>query len=137
MRIRFFGSRNGVGEKLLAGMDRVEHDTSSNTRMTLNICFNYGGRRDLLEAIHAIVQSGVGPEQIDEALVEQHLSSRGTPAPDLIIRTSGEQRLSNFLLWEAAYAELMFFDCYWPDFGEAQMDQALEQYAHRQRRYGA
>jgi undecaprenyl diphosphate synthase len=136
-RIRFVGSREGLGKKLARSMEEVEAKTAGNQRITLSICFNYGGRRDLVEAVRAIMREGVPAEEVDEATIETHLSTHGTPPPDLILRTSGEQRLSNFLLFEGAYAELMFFDVYWPDFGEREIDEALAEYARRARRYGS
>jgi undecaprenyl diphosphate synthase len=136
-RIRFFGSREGLSVKLAAALDQVQTRTADNTRATINICFNYGGRTDLVEAVQAIVREGVVAEVIDEAMISEHLSSHGTPPPDLVIRTSGEQRLSNFLIWEAAYAELIFVERKWPEFGPADIDEALAEFARRQRRFGA
>lgn len=136
-RIRFFGSREGLSAKLVAGMAEVEEKTAANTRATVNLCINYGGRLDLLEAMRQMARDGVEPESIDEELVGRYLSSHGTPPPDLIIRTSGEQRLSNYMLWESAYAELIFLDLYWPDFGQAEMEKCLAEYSRRQRRFGA
>lgn len=136
-RIRFFGTREGVSAKLSAALDRVEERTAANTQAAINICFNYGGRTDLVEATQKIVREGIAAEDINEEVISAHLSSAGTPPPDLVIRTSGELRLSNFLIWEAAYAELLFFDIKWPEFGEAQIDEALAEYARRQRRFGA
>jgi undecaprenyl diphosphate synthase len=136
-RIRFLGSRQGLDGKLAKKMAEVESMTEGNTGLTLSICFNYGGRADLVQAVRRIVAEGVGPEDIDEELVSDHLSTRGLPPPDLILRTSGEQRLSNFLLFEGAYAELMFLDVYWPDFGEREVERALAEYAKRARRYGS
>jgi undecaprenyl diphosphate synthase len=100
----------GVEPKLVAGMRQAEELTAANTRATVNVCFNYGGRRDIVEAVRRVVHDGLREAAVDEAAIEARLSSAGTPPPDLVIRTSGEQRLSNFLLWEAAYAELVFCD---------------------------
>jgi len=136
-RVRFWGSRDKLAPKLVDGMAKMEEYTRDNSKMTLNMCINYGGRRDIVDAVQQIVRDGTPLEQIDEATIERHLSSAGTPPPDLVIRTSGEQRLSNYLLWETAYAELLFMDCYWPDFGERELDEALAAYASRKRRYGA
>ena len=135
-RIRFFGSREGLSEKLAKAMREVEEQTKDNPKMSLNICFNYGGRRDLVEAAQALARDGLAAGQIDEEAISARLSSHGTPPVDLVIRTSGEQRLSNFLLWEAYYAELVFMDCYWPDFGPAEVDTALAEYHKRHRRIG-
>jgi undecaprenyl diphosphate synthase len=105
--------------------------------MALNIAFNYSGRAEVIDAARALVASGVAPQEIDEALFEERLYTAGQPDPDLIIRTGGEQRTSNFLLWQGAYAELVFCDTLWPDFREADLDAALAEFARRQRRYGA
>lgn len=136
-RVKFLGSREGVDAKLVRGIERAEELTQNNARLTINICFNYGARPDLIEAVRGIVREGVPADQIDESVIESHLMTAGLPPVDLVLRTSGEQRLSNFLLWEVAYAELMFLDCYWPDFGETEMDEALAEYGRRQRRYGS
>jgi undecaprenyl diphosphate synthase len=135
-RVRFWGSEAGVEPKLVAGMRQAEELTAANTRATVNVCFNYGGRRDIVEAVRRVVHDGLREAEVDEAAIAARLSSAGTPPPDLVIRTSGEQRLSNFLLWEAAYAELVFCDVLWPDFGAAEIDEALREYARRGRRYG-
>lgn len=136
-RVRFIGSKQGISAKLLGRMHNTEELTAANTKMTLNIGFNYGGRRDLTEAMAAIVREGVAAEDVTEEVISEHLSTRGMPPTDLVIRTSGEQRLSNYMLWESAYAELMFFDLFWPDFGNEQLDVALAEFSRRQRRYGA
>lgn len=136
VRIRFFGSRAELSDTLQAGMARVEALTGSNQRIVLNLCINYGGRRDILEAVRAIVREGIAPEAVDEAVIAAHLSTRDTPPPDLIVRTSGEQRLSNYLLWEGAYAELVFVNKLWPDVNVNDIDEVLAEYARRQRRYG-
>lgn len=136
-RIRFFGSRHGLSAKLVKAIREVEEQTKDNPKTTLNICFNYGGRQDLVEAAQALARDSVPADQIDEEAISARLSSHGTPPADLVIRTSGEQRLSNFLLWEAYYAELVFMDCYWPDFGAAEVDAALTEYSKRHRRIGA
>jgi undecaprenyl diphosphate synthase len=104
--------------------------------MTLNICFNYSGRAEIIDAVRALLAAEVPPAAIDEAMFDRHLYTAGQPEPDLIIRTGGEQRTSNFLLWQGAYAELIFCPTLWPDFREADLDAALEEYASRQRRFG-
>jgi undecaprenyl diphosphate synthase len=108
----------------------------SNTRLQLWIAFDYGGRAELIEAARRIVESGAAAEDVDEALVAAHLYEPGMPDPDLLIRASGELRISNFLLWQLAYAELVFVDTLWPDFGERELRGALEEYASRRRRFG-
>jgi undecaprenyl diphosphate synthase len=136
-RVRFFGSRAGMEAKLARGMERAEALTAANKRATVNVCFNYGGRQEIVEAARRIVHDGVPESAVDQAAIEARLSSAGTPPPDLVIRTGGERRLSNFLLWEVAYAELMFVDTYWPEFGAREIDGALAEYGRRQRRFGA
>lgn len=135
-RLQFFGSKEGLSEAHLKLIDQAVKKTAANTRATLNICFNYGARKDLVEAVQQLIVDGVKAEDVTEEVISSRLSSAGTPDPDLLIRTSGECRISNMLLWEAAYAELYFTDIYWPDFTEEEMDRALNEYARRQRRYG-
>jgi len=104
--------------------------------LLLNIAFNYAGRTELVDAIRRIVGSGISPDAIDESTVARALYTAGLPDPDLVIRTGGEQRLSNFLIWQAAYAELVTTEVLWPDFGAASLDEALAEYATRTRRFG-
>ena len=111
--------------------------TKHNQRMTLAIAFNYGGRAEIVEAVRSIVAAGIPPEEIDEDVVRAHLSTTGLPDPDLIIRTAGEMRISNFLLWQGAYAEFCFTPVYWPDFDIQHIDDALLVYSQRKRRFGA
>jgi undecaprenyl diphosphate synthase len=110
--------------------------TKDNTRMTLAIAFNYGGRAEIIGAVQRIVADGVHADQVDEELIERYLFTHGLPDPDLIIRTAGELRLSNFLLWQGAYAEFCFTDVYWPDFDICHIDDALGAYSQRLRRFG-
>ena len=105
--------------------------------MALNIAFNYAGRAEIIDATRAMVAAGVPAHEIDEDRFGEHLYTAGQPDPDLIVRTGGEQRTSNFLLWQGAYAELIFSETLWPDFVEADLDAAIEEFAQRQRRYGA
>jgi len=111
--------------------------TENNTRCILNIAINYGGRPEIVDAIKKIAAKKLTPNQITEKLVTENLYIVGQPDPDLIIRTSGEQRLSNFLTWESAYSELLFIKKHWPDFNEKDLDEAIEEYSRRQRRFGA
>ncbi len=111
--------------------------TANNTRMTVCVAFNYGGRADIVHAIRGIIAEGIPAEQVDDAVVGAHLYTAGIPDPDLVIRTAGEVRLSNFLLWQAAYAELYSTPVLWPDFDAEQVDRALEEYARRTRKFGA
>ena len=111
--------------------------TAHNTRMTVCVAFNYGGRDEIVQAIRRIVADGVPPDRIDESLISAYLYTAGVPDPDLVIRTAGEMRLSNFLLWQSAYAELYATPVYWPDFDAEQVDRALADYARRTRKFGA
>lgn len=110
--------------------------TANNTGMTLNICFSYGGRDDIVQAVQQIVAKGVAPKDVTEEMVSDHLYTGGMPDPDLLIRTAGDQRISNFLLWQTAYAELYFTDAFWPDFGREDIDMALAEYGRRKRKFG-
>ena len=136
VHVRFIGRRDRAPAELLARMEALEAETVSNTRLQLWIAFDYGGRAELIEAARRIVESGAAAEDVDEALVAAHLYEPGMPDPDLLIRASGELRISNFLLWQLAYAELVFVDTLWPDFGERELRGALEEYASRRRRFG-
>lgn len=122
-----------VQRSIRAAQDR----TRGGTRMDLNIAFNYSGRREIIDAARALIASGMSAAEVDEARFEEQLYTHGQPEPDLIIRTGGEQRTSNFLLWQGAYAELVFCGVLWPDFTIAEFDGALDEFARRQRRYGA
>lgn len=115
----------------------AEERTSGGRRMVLNIAFNYSGRSEIVDACRALIAAGVSAAEVDEDHLGQHLYTSGQPDPDLIVRTGGEQRTSNFLLWQGAYAELVFCPTLWPDFREADLDAALAEFANRQRRYGA
>ena len=110
--------------------------TRDNTRMTVCVAFNYGGRDEIVQAVRRIVAEGLSPDQIDEATISDHLYTAGIPDPDLVIRTAGELRLSNFLLWQSSYAEIYVTDAYWPDFDGDEVDRALADFAGRQRKFG-
>ena len=137
IRVHVIGRLHEAPADIQRSIREAEERTRGGSRMALNIAFNYSGRAEVIDAARALVASGVAPSEIDEELFEERLYTAGQPAPDLIIRTGGEQRMSNFLLWQAAYAELVFSDTLWPDFGEADLDAALAEFARRQRRYGA
>jgi len=137
VRTRFFGRRDRVPDALRDKMAALEAETAANDRLHLWIAFDYGSRAELVEAVRQVVSDGVRPEDVSEEIVTERLFAPELPDPDLVIRTSGEQRLSNFLLWQSAYSELVFTDTYWPDFGEGQLRAALEEYARRGRRFGA
>jgi undecaprenyl diphosphate synthase len=136
VRVRFVGRRDRAPASLLAQMEQLEAETAENDRLRLWICFDYGGRAELVEAARRIARSVVDPEEIDEELLRDNLYDPEMPDPDLLIRTSGELRISNFLLWQLAYAELVFVDTLWPDFGVEQLRSALDAYAGRRRRFG-
>jgi undecaprenyl diphosphate synthase len=133
VRTRFIGRRDRAPDELRAKMEALEAETAANTRLDLWIAFDYGGRAELVEAARRIVEDGLAPDDVDEAAITARVEA---PEPDLLIRTSGELRISNFLLWQLAYAELVFVDTLWPDFGENELRSALEDYASRRRRFG-
>nr|WP_281375189.1 polyprenyl diphosphate synthase [Aquabacterium terrae] len=137
VRVVIAGDREAVSDRLRKAWNDVEEATKSNHRLTLTVAFNYGGRWDMVQACRRAVADGLKPEQIDEEALSRYMAMGHAPDPDLFIRTGGEVRISNFLLWQAAYSELLFTDCLWPDFGEAELDAALAAYAGRERRFGA
>ena len=139
--------RQGVQVRLLGRLDELPEETrrsigdaldatADGDRLILNVAFNYAGRTELVDAVRRLVAAGTPPESIDEAAVSAALYTAGLPDPDLLIRTGGEQRISNFLIWQSAYAELYFCDALWPDFGPEAFDQALLEFARRHRRFG-
>jgi undecaprenyl diphosphate synthase len=136
VRVRFVGRRDRAPESLLRQMEALEAETADNDRLRLWICFDYGGRAELVEAARRIAASGVDPAAVDEELVTANLAEPEMPDPDLLIRTSGEVRISNFLLWQLAYSELTFTETLWPDFGADDLRSALETFAGRRRRFG-
>jgi undecaprenyl diphosphate synthase len=136
VRVRFLGRRDRAPDELQDKMAELEAATGTNDRLDLWIAFDYGGRAELADAAKRLVQAGIAPEEIDEDTFARALYEPDLPDPDLLIRTAGDQRISNFLLWQLAYAELVFLDTTWPDFGEADLRAALGEYATRERRYG-
>ena len=137
VRIRFVGRRDRrVPARLLRRMDEALALTRDNSRMTLTIAFNYGGRAEIVDAVRAIVDGGVRPGRIDEDTIRAHLYDPAMPDPDVVIRTSGEYRISNFLLWELAYSELVFTDVLWPDFRREHLFEAVREFQRRDRRFG-
>jgi undecaprenyl diphosphate synthase len=136
VRVRFIGRRDRAPEALRARIEAMEDRTELNSRLGLWIAFDYGGRAELVRAARRIAESGMDPREIDENVVAQHLYAPELPDPDLLIRTSGELRVSNFMLWQLAYAELVFVDRLWPDFDARDLRGALEEYARRRRRFG-
>ncbi|MCZ8187788.1 MAG: isoprenyl transferase [Beijerinckiaceae bacterium] len=140
VRIRVIGEREGLAPDILRILDEAQTTTATNTGLTLVIAFNYGSRAELARAarkLAAEVAAGrLAPAQIDEDAISAALDTQGMPDPDLLIRTSGEQRISNFLLWQGAYTELVFTPVLWPDFDETALDAALREFGQRQRRFG-
>jgi undecaprenyl diphosphate synthase len=136
VRTRFVGRRDRAPEWLQAKLAELEEATADRTRLSLWIAFDYGGRAELVEAARRIVESGIDPDDVDEELVARNLYAAAMPDPDLVIRTSGELRISNFLLWQSAYAEFVFTETLWPDFGPDEFRAAVEDYASRRRRFG-
>jgi len=136
VRVRFIGRRDRATDALRAKMDELEAGTAANARLALWIAFDYGGRAEIVDAARRLVEEGVPGGEVDEEALRSRLYAPEMAEPDLLIRTSGEQRISNFLLWQLAYTELIFCDTLWPDFGERDLREALSQYAGRRRRFG-
>ena len=136
IRLRVLGSREGVSEKILAAIDNAEAETADNTAGTLALCFNYGGQLEIVEACKKLVQSGVALEDVTPEQLTDYLYCPDIPEIDLVVRTSGEQRLSNFMLWRAAYSELLFLDKPWPDMTKEDVSVIIEEYNNRSRRFG-
>ena len=137
VRIRFAGRRDWrVPKRLVRHMDESHDLTAHNRKMTLTICFNYGGRAEIVDAVRSLVRDGVKADKIDEKALRSRLYWPDQPDPDLVVRTSGEYRISNFLLWEQAYSELVFTDVLWPDFRRENLFEAIAEYQRRERRYG-
>lgn len=140
VRVRVIGVRDGLSPDIAELLREAEQVTQANTGLTLVVAFNYGARQEIVAAVRRLAKMAaagqLSPEAIDVETISAHLETADIPDPDLIIRTSGEQRLSNFLLWQAAYAEFVFLPILWPDFDRAAMIAALQEYAHRERRFG-
>ena len=136
IRLRHIGRLDPLSPRLQKKVHEAIELTKNNQRMTVNVAFNYGGRAEILDAVQRIVADGLTPERINEEVFHSYLYTAELPDPDLIIRTAGELRMSNFLLWQSAYAEYYATPTYWPDFEAAEIDRALEAYSHRQRRFG-
>lgn len=140
VKIRIIGEREGLAPEIVALLEEAETTTAGNTGLILAVAFNYGSRQEMTRAMRRLARDvaagNLDPAAISPELIGASLDTAGLPDPDLIIRTSGEQRISNFLLWQAAYAELVFLPCLWPDFDAAAFDEALGEFARRQRRFG-
>ena len=138
VRIRFAGRRDWrVPRRVLTRIEESEALTRANRRMTFTIAFNYGGRAEIVDAVRAIVASGVRADRVSEKMIREHLYESDMPDPDMMIRTSGEYRISNFLLWELAYSELLFTEVLWPDFRREHLFEAVREFQRRDRRFGA
>jgi undecaprenyl diphosphate synthase len=139
-KLRVIGDRAGLPDDIVRDISDAERMTRANSRIDVNICINYGARAEILQATRSLarqVAAGeLSPDRIDEDRFERELLTAGVPDPDLLIRTSGEQRISNFLLWQCAYAELVFVDTLWPDFSKEHLEQAIAEFRRRERRYG-
>jgi undecaprenyl diphosphate synthase len=136
VRTRFIGRRDRASAGLREQMERLEEETAGNDKLNLWVALDYGGRAEIVEAARRLVEAGIEPGEIDENVLQANLYAPGLPDPDLLIRTSGELRISNFLLWQLAYSELVFVDTLWPDFGRDELEHALAAYTSRRRRYG-
>ena len=134
--LRHVGRLEGVRPSMIEKIKRGVEMTKNNQRLILNVAFNYGGRDEILHVVRKIVESGVKPEEVTPELIEESLFTSGSPDPDLVIRTSGEMRTSNFLLWQTAYSEWYFPEVFWPDFGRDQLLEAIQEYSQRERRFG-
>ncbi len=141
VRLRVIGDRKGLSERILGDIERIEELTENKKGITVNICISYGGRDEITSSVRKLcrkcAEGKLDPEAVDEKMIGEGLFAPDTPDPDLLVRTSGELRISNFLLWQAAYSELYFTDCFWPDFDEKELDKALREFGRRKRRFGA
>ena len=140
VKIRFIGNREKMSADLVERMAKAEAKTQNNQTLELNLALSYGGREEIAQAAQkiakAVAEGEISPDEVDENIFAENLYTKGTPDPDLLIRTSGEQRISNFLLWQAAYAEFVFTDVLWPDFNKDELKKSVEEYQKRNRRYG-
>lgn len=136
VQVRHIGKMDNVSPKLQEKIRKACEYTKDNSRLILNVAFNYGGRDEIVQAVRQIVEDGVPPEAITDDLISSYLYTAGLPDPDLIIRTSGELRVSNFLIWQGAYSEYYATPVYWPDFDKEELRKALVEYSHRRRRFG-
>jgi len=136
IRLRYLGRMDGLSLKLRTAIEHALDLTRANAGLTLNIALNYGGRGEIVDAVREIVSRGIPAGMVDEQTVSRHLYTADLPDPDLIIRTGGEMRISNFLLWQSAYSELYFTPTLWPDFSKDEIEAALKAYSQRERRFG-
>jgi undecaprenyl diphosphate synthase len=136
VRIRVVGDAAGVSDNVREALDNAEKETAHNSKLVLTVAFNYGGRWDIVQACKKAIADGVSPDALSEDVLSKYMAMAYAPDPDLFIRTGGEVRLSNFLLWQSAYSELFFTDCLWPDFDAKELDRSLAEFAQRERRFG-
>lgn len=136
VRVRILGRRDGIGAKLLAGFEKAEEKTRNLTGGTLAVCFNYGGHQEIVDAARKCARDGLSADEIDENAIAERLYAPDIPPVDMVVRTSGEQRLSNFMIWRTAYSEFMFLEKYWPEMTKEDVIGIIEEYGRRQRRFG-
>ena len=136
IRIRFLGSREKLSKSLIKSIENIQEETKENNNGILNLCFNYGGRFEIVEAVKEIVKKGFKPEEVTEELITKHTWMGDVGDPELIIRTSGEKRLSGFLTWQSVYSEFYFTNIHWPEFSEQELDNALKDFENRNRKFG-
>lgn len=136
VKLRHIGQLEGISQRLQRAVRDAIELTKDNDRLILNVAFNYGGRSEILDAMRRLIEEGISSQELSEELFERYLYTAGLPPPDLIIRTGGEMRLSNFLIWQAAYAEYYSTPTYWPDFNKEELNKALLAYSQRERRFG-
>ncbi len=136
VRLRVIGSRDGLDDKIIKAIEKAEEATAGNTGGVFALCFNYGGQSEIVESVKKVIQSGVSADDVTEELIAENLYAPEIPPVDVIVRTSGEQRISNFMLWRSAYSELIFIKKMWPDMTKDDVDAIIKEYARRQRRFG-
>lgn len=136
VQLRHIGKLDGLRQELQDKVREAIELTKGNRRLVLNVAFNYGGRDEIVHAIQEMIRDGVDPDEVDEDMVSRYLYTAGSPDPDLVVRTSGELRVSNFLIWQGAYAEWVVTPTYWPDFSREELHKALTEFARRERRFG-
>lgn len=136
IKILILGSRDKLSKNIIKAIEKAELDTADNTAGTLCLCFNYGGHQEIVDAVKKVIQSGCAFENVDARLIEQNLYAPEIPLIDLVVRTSGEQRISNFMLWRVAYSEMMFLDKFWPDMTKQDVSYIINEYNNRSRRFG-
>lgn len=136
VRIRVLGTRDNISEKILKAIDAAEARTANNTAGTLALCFNYGGQLEIVDAVKKIIQSGVSADEVTAELISQNLYAPDIPPVDIVVRTSGEYRISNFMLWRISYSEFMFIDKFWPDMTKQDVTEIIKEYSKRNRRIG-